>query len=471
MKRFIGLLYLLTLLTISTLAQDSQKIQINIDHYKDSSLLLTSYYGNKVRLIDTSYSSNRKFTFEYDSLLPGGIYMAVSQHKTKLFEFIVNGEKKIIFHTDTSNYVKNMKIKGSNENTIFFNYVEFNEGIFRQSKKINAKLENIKDGNDELMKKLRHQLDSLTKISIDYKLNLIESEPELFVSKLIASMQDVKIPDNITKSKDSSYIYSYYKQHFWDNLDLSDSRFLRTPMLDKKVKEYFDKLVLIQPDTIIKNIDLLITKARISKDNYSYLLWHFIQEYQNPKYMGLDKVFVHLVKNYFDNPDYDIINNSPTVKKALKERSDKIKPILIGSVAPELILIDTAGAYTSFNHVKNKYLVILFYDYECGICKNEIKYLTENSPNWSYDIGIFAVNVNGDLDKWKEFINEHKIQNWNNVNGTRSVTADFHDIYDIYGTPVIYLLDENRKIIAKRMGADQIESIIERNEKINTETK
>lgn len=470
MKRLIGLIFLLMILVINTLAQTSQKIQFNIHNYKDSSLLLTSYYGNKIRLVDTSYSGNGKFTFKYDSLLPGGIYMAVSENKTKLFEFIINGEKNISFHTDTTEYIKNMKIKGSIENAVFIDYVKFNEGVFRQSKTINENLKNI-DDNKVLKNKLLHELDSLNQVSINYKLNLIDSKPELFVSKLLASMQDVKIPEKITKSNDSTYIYRYYKQHFWDNLDLSDSRFLRTPMLDKKINEYFDRLVVIQPDTVIKNIDLIINKARKSRDNYSYLLWHFIQEYQNPKYMGFDKVFVHLVESYFDNPEYNIINNSPSVRKTLKDRSDKIKPLLLGSKAPNLILLDTAGAYTSFNHIKNKYLVILFYDYECGICKNEINYLVENLPSWKYDIGLFAVNVNGDINKWKDFIREHHIQNWNNVNGTRSVTADFHDLYDIYGTPVIYLLDENREIIAKRMGAEQIYSIIERNENSKNESK
>lgn len=453
------------MLAINTLAQTNQKIQFNIHSYKDSILLLTSYYGNKIRLVDTSYSPKGKFTFKYDSLLPGGIYMAVSEQKTKLFEFIINGENNISFHTDTAEYIKNMKIKGSEENTVFINYVKFNEGIFRESKKINEKLKNT-DSNEALKGELLHELDSLNRVSINYKLNLIESKPELFVSKLLASMQDVKVPEKITKSKDSSQIFRYYKQHFWDNLDLSDSRFIRTPMLDKKVNEYFDRLVLVHPDTVIKNIDLIINKARKSRDNYSYLLWHFIQEYQNPKYMGFDKVFVHLVENYFDNPEYNIINNSASVRKTLKDRSDKIKPLLLGSKAPDLILLDTAGAYTSFKHIKNKYLLILFYDSECGICKNEIKYLNENLSSWNYDIGIFAVNVNGEINKWKDFIREHNMQNWNNVNGTRSVTADFHDLYDIYGTPVIYLLDENREIIAKRMGAEQIYSIIERNENV-----
>lgn len=470
MKRLLGLSILTILLTMSTLAQTNQKIHINIDNFKDSSLLLTSYYGNKIRLVDTSYSTKGKFTFEYDSMLPGGIYMAVSSQKIKLFEFIINGEDKIIFNTDTASYVKNMKIKGSIENSTFIDYVKFNERMFNLSNELNTKLKNL---NDDIFQKnkLLQQLDSLNQISINYKLNLINSKPDLFVSKLLASMQDVTVPDEITNTKDSAYIYMYYKSHFWDNLDLSDSRFIRTPMLDKKVNEYFNTLVLIQPDTVIKNIDLVVNKARKSKDNYSYLLWHFIQEYQNPKYMGFDKVFVHLVENYFDNPEYDILNNSPSVIKTLKERSDKIKPLLLGKKAPDLILLDTSGAYTSFNHIKTNYLIILFYDFECGICKNEIKYIKEKQPDWKYDVGIFAVNVNGEINKWKDFIIEHGIQNWHNVNGTRSVTADFHDLYDIYGTPVIYLLDEKRNIIAKRMGADQITSIIDRTEKIKNGSK
>jgi len=46
-----------------------------------------------------------------------------------------------------------------------------------------------------------------------------------------------------------------------------------------------------------------------------------------------------------------------------------------------------------------------------------------------------------------------------NVNGTRSITANFHDLYDIYGTPVIYVLDNKKNIIAKRITAEQLELV------------
>jgi hypothetical protein len=36
------------------------------------------------------------------------------------------------------------------------------------------------------------------------------------------------------------------------------------------------------------------------------------------------------------------------------------------------------------------------------------------------------------------------------------VVTDFKNIYDIYSTPVMYILDENKKILAKRIGVEQV---------------
>jgi len=340
-----------------------------------------------------------------------------------------------------------------------------NENSFKQSKILYDELKNTKP-SQENYKELVATIDSLNRVSINYKLKIIEENPKLFVSKLLNSMRDFEVPDSIKSKNDTAFIYRYYKNHYWDYIDLSDTRFLRTPIFDKKVNEYFDRLVSFQPDSIIKEIDFVLEKAKGSKENFSFLLWKFLSEYQNPKFMGFDKVFVHLAEKYFQNSDYEIENASESVRKSIVERAEKIKPLILGSKAPDLILIDSSGNYVSFNHMSNKYIALLFWDYDCGICKREIKYLQANMADWNFDIGIFAISINGDLDKWKEFVVKNEL-NWMNVNGTRSVTKDFHDLYDIYGSPVIFLLDENRNIVAKRMGAEQIPEIIERIERFS----
>ena len=46
--------------------------------------------------------------------------------------------------------------------------------------------------------------------------------------------------------------------------------------------------------------------------------------------------------------------------------------------------------------------------------------------------------------------------NWINVDGPRTLTGDYHEQYDITTTPVIYILNRKKEIIAKHLGVDQI---------------
>jgi len=54
------------------------------------------------------------------------------------------------------------------------------------------------------------------------------------------------------------------------------------------------------------------------------------------------------------------INNS--IKEKLKERSDRIKPLLSGEKAPNLNLIDTADSFRSFREINADYTLLLFWD-------------------------------------------------------------------------------------------------------------
>ena len=252
--------------------------------------------------------------------------------------------------------------------------------------------------------------------------------------------------------------YLYQKKHYWDRLDLSDERFLRTPLLEPMLNTYFNHFVYKHPDSAITAIDTVIAKARPSVQMASYLLWYFISEYQNPKYMGFDKVFVHLVDNYFLKEE--IAGVTPSILEKLNERSAILKPLLIGEPAPNLMLIDTNEKYESFYNLETDFTLLLFWDYTCDVCETEINELLSILDTTSYIIGVYAINTNGDTKKWKEVIQERKM-NWLNVNGSKGVTQDYHDLYDINGTPRLFLLDNEKKIIAKHFKVAQLIAIIE----------
>lgn len=444
------------------------EIKVSIDGYQDSTLLLTSYFGDKIKLVDTAYVDRLgNFLFKGEQKLPGGIYMIVSADKKKLFEFIIGENQKFSLQTDTIDFALSMKVKGSKQNKIFYQYLKFNEKQYSLNKALLKKLDSVKSGSQE-SDKLRASIDSVNKLLVDYKLKVIDENPDTFIATLYNAMREIEIPDSVKNSTDSTLTFKYYKQHYWDYFDLSDSSLLRTPIFNKKLKQYFDQLVVFHPDSVIEAIDIVVSKSRPSQEVVGYLVWYFISEYQNPKFMGFDKVFVHLVDSYFGKEQ--ITGTTPSILKSLQERAAKIKPILLDMPAPDLFLIDTSGAFLSFRSIPNEYTILFFWDTDCGVCGKEIIDLNKLYKQPEYDIEVYAINVNSDLEKWKKAIVEKKVPGIS-VNGTRSATKDFHDLYDIYGTPVIYVLDKDKKIIAKRIGAAKVADAIDNYNKYNEETK
>ena len=67
---------------------------------------------------------------------------------------------------------------------------------------------------------------------------------------------------------------------------------------------------------------------------------------------------------------------------------------------------------------------------------------------------IFAVCADSSLVNWKSAIRKRKMD-WINVDGPRSLTGDYHDQYDITTTPVVYILNNRKEIIAKRLVTEQ----------------
>ncbi len=457
MKR-IWILIVVLMITWTVTAQKGYKIQIKINGSPDTSLLLASYYGNKIRLVDTAFTKVQgNFVFEGKKALPGGVYMAVSPKKVKLFEFLINKNQYFSLQTDTANISMHLKAQGSTENTIFFNYLQHSDKIYKEILALRKEIKQTAK-NSPAYKQLQENIAALRKGNITKRKELIQSHPGTFVAKLFEAMEEVRVPKT-PHPANSLYGYHYMRQHFWEHFDLSDPRLLRSPMYDQKLKTYFKQLIPFQPDSVDRAIDKVIAMARPSKECVSYLVWYFTVEYQNPKYMGFDKVFVHMVDRYFSKEP--IANTSQSILKLLEERAATIRPLLIGNRAPELILQDTSGKYVSFYGIRKKLTLLFFWDYKCHICKRQLAELVPIYPGLvkKYDLAVYAVNIHPDLKQWKAAVRNRHLP-WISVNGTRTMKGDFTKLYDIHGTPQLFLLDKDKHIVAKQFSVNQLGKIL-----------
>jgi len=329
----------------------------------------------------------------------------------------------------------------------------------------------------------------------EFEEKFLEANKGTFIGDVL-NLKVEKILKEIPKASngrpDSIQSYNYYKKHYWDNVNFKDVGTMRNPFFYNRVKKYFESVVVTHPDSISVEVDKLLDKTDRTSLMYKYLLAHFTYTYETTKLMGFDKVFVHLSDNYFKTGKADGIYDDPDVVQKIIKRADKLKPLLLGVVAQDLFMIKaedfekmkamgfenaknseemTKVFYANVNEVnklwvklsdvKADYTILIFWDVDCGHCQKEVPKLLDAYNDLIKDkknVKVYSVYMQHEGEKYLKYIAEHKLP-WINVyDGAHYNNAV--EKYDVYSTPVIYILDKNKVIKAKRIDAEQVKNII-----------
>jgi len=436
---------------------EGYQIKFRIKGLHDTTCMIANYYGNGTYVKDTlKVDASGRFTFAAKEDLPKGIYLVVITDKN-YFEFIVDKDKKFSMETELNDVYGKMTLKDSPENALFYDYLSYNRTMFEKIMVLDKRKEKLKDQQDST-RLINEKIDSLNNTIVKYKLDLVKKHPDSFVAFFINAMKEPELPEIpilANGRKDSTFAYRYFKTHFWDGTDFTDDRLLRTPIFHNKLKKYFDQVLIQKPDTIIKEIDFYVELTRPNAEMFKYMVWFATNHYETSEVMGFDKIFVHVIDTYYVTGQASWTNK--TVLENLIKKANKLKPILIGEKAPNMIMLDTNNQLVSMHNLNVNYLILLFWDPDCGHCEKEIPKLKEFYDEYKekYNLEIFSVCSDTSLVKWKKTIIKREM-NWINVDGPRTLTGDFHEQYDIITTPVIYILNRKKEIIAKHLGVDQI---------------
>ena len=390
----------------------------------------------------------------------------------KYFDLIVS-EQHFSFTTDFDNLIGAMVFTNSIENPPFYNYLNFITKMQKEVTPLRQKID-LSKGDEKV--ELQKEIDKIDLEVKKYRKEFIKINDDKFFSKIVIATTEPIIP-KAPKDADKSFQFRYYKKHFWDNIDFSDERMLRTPIFFNKMDQFLEKLTAKHPDSINISADILIENSRANKDIFQYVVSYITSTYERSKIMGMDAVFVHMVEKYYITNQCGWVDSTQLVK--ISDRAQKIAPNLIGRKASEFLdfysrpfMKDTLGVFHTLEEIKADYTVLVFYGPTCGHCKKEIPKIKNDVDSLisiGYNIKTFAVATEFDLSEWKKFINDQKTGSWINVadinhddEGNPVASSDWRDKYDIYSTPVVYLLDKEKKIIAKRITHQQIVEIISR---------
>lgn len=457
------------------------QIEGEVKGLQDTSVILAYYFGGKQYASDTAHSINGKFTFEGKKVLKGGMYMVVLPNQ-KYFDIVIS-EQKFSFATDLNSLVESMKFSNSKENTPFYKYLNF---ITEKQKQVSLLKEKEKKGSEEVKNKIKNEIREIDEEVKKYKSKFEKEYSNIFFTKILKSTTEPIIPEpplELTKKEDQQmFQFEYYKDHFWDNMIFTDERIIRTPIFFNKMDTYLNKLTVQHPDSISKSADVIVKLSRQNKDIFQYVVSYITSTYERSKIMGMDAVFVYMVENYYMTGEVDWVEEKQL--KKIEERAEKIAPNLIGRPAPPFLnqlgmpfMKDENDIIRRMYDIESKYTLLVFYAPDCGHCKKtlpKIKTVLDSlktprilSNHKVIDIEAYAVQTEFDKQEWRKFINEQEISDWINVcdiqqdpDGNPAASSDWRDQYDIYSTPVIYLLDKDKRILAKRISHKQIAKII-----------
>ncbi len=452
------------LTTMATWAQPGHNITIQIDGEKDTTAILAYHYGAQKLVADTlPINSSGQIILSGDTLLPGGIYILVLPSQS-YFEFLIGDDQQFSLRTKGPDFVKNMVVTGSQENDIFFGDLNFISSQKEAYMAMNQRLEQIKASQPDSAAILQQEMASIDSKVKAYRQQIIDNYPTLFYAKFLLSLQDPEVKDPInpvTGEVDSLYPYLYYKDHYWDKVDLTDERMLRTPIYEQKLKQFIEKILVQHPDTIIAEGDKLLAATRENQEMFKYTLAWLLNKYAKRELMGFDAVYVHLADTYYLSGEADWVDKDQL--RRIQQDAAKMKPLLIGKTAPDIKAFDPQGNPVSlYGMTEFDYLVLWIYDADCGHCKKETPVLHEKYQEWKekYNLKVFALSVELTRNHWDAFIAEQNLQDWTNAIDLE-MKDPFRDVYDVRGTPTVYILDSNFTIIGKRLSVEQMEGFLE----------
>ena len=471
MKRYVFILA--ATFCFAAARSQNYKVTLYTSQYKSGIAYLTYHMGKNLNVEDSAAVSNKGIAvFSGKRMLPAGIYALVLPGKSKSVDFLIDKEQVITIKTDTTDLLSKTIVTGSSANVLLQQY---QKTIAAKAQLLDAEKRAYNAAITKADTALHEaNYNRLNKELNEYREGIIKTQPKSMMAALLNAMKDPAVLNNKPQTHtDSLQNYYYYKTHYWDGVTFMDDRIIRTPFFLPKLERYYRELMVPEPDSIIKEADYQLLLARSSPDMYKFLLNWLTDEYISPKYMGQDAVFVHLFEKYHSKGVSNWLNEKQM--ETISRRAYMLMANLIGSKAADLDMLDTAGKPAPLYEVAADYTVVVFWDPTCGHCKEELPrldsvYRANWKPHQVKMYGVLSADSKEDLkQEWLKYIRVHNLTDWVNVYQTKEIeTANaaaqkpgYRQLYDVTLTPTIYLLDKEKRIIAKKLTWQQLDELLQ----------
>lgn len=467
MKKLIGSFLFLSFIFTAKAQYD---IQVAVPEMAGQKISLAFYYEGKLRVADTlilDLSGTGHFQ-KNSQKLPRGLYMLYFTPSSNL-ELIMGDDQTFRVSCDTAAPLKTVQIEGSRENQAFLEFQHFLQEMNRQGKELSEKYARLTEKEKEDQKQkyttLFRDLDQNARTYIN---RVVEEFPGSALATFVKFVLPVETPDFSgqvaadTKDRDKEIqrlSWYYAKTHYWDNTVLTDSTLLRTPNFKNHVDNYFKNMIFVHPDSLYDACVGLIEKSRSCRPMFIYLTEYCLQYTFDNKIMGMDEAFVKFGLRYYVSGEADWVDEKRM--KTIRDEVYKRQYNLLHHRAVDLKMQTLEGNWVSLYETDAPFILLLFWEPNCGHCKKQVPQAKKNifdrfSP---YGLKVFSVNTHSDKKAWEDFVEKNELFDFINCWDPKEQTY-YRSYYNVFSTPTMYILDKDKKFIAKSLSIEQMVDLL-----------
>ena len=414
-------------------------------------VLISEIEGEKIKTIDSIVNhTDKNLIIKLNKTnIHTGLYRLTFENKAWLQLIYENEDIEI--ETDAHHIIDSLKIIKSESNKIYYEFIKRNKEYKTKSKLLQLILSQYPE-DDNYYQTTKEKLNQVQEDYL-YFVNVIsQTNPNSFAARYIMATQLPVIDIAIPSEKQLDYL----KSHTLDNINFNDEDLVYSNAFTNKIIEYLTyyrnpglNRELLEKEFMFA-VDTVLTRAKVNQRVYQQIIEYLLDGFRNS---GFDSLIEYIVENYVIK---DNICLNQELSKTLDRRINQAKIFRIGTIVPNIVLPDSAGALIELNKINAENTLIIFYASWCPHCQNLLPriydiYKRQNEKKFE----IFAVSIDTSRSEWLNFVRTNNL-NWLNVSDLKGWDGQVAKEYYLYATPTMFLINNEKKIISKPITFEEL---------------
>ncbi len=499
-----GVIALLMTFSSTTIhAQQAYTLKGTATDMTGTKVELLDFYGGKHKVISsTTVDKEGLFQFRFNDNSPIGMYR-LKFKKGRHVDIIYNRKdielsiSKPVMQAGRYSLSEGIDVLSSGDNRLYYDFLQtlnlrrkrtiiLNQLklVYPPSSKDKGKVPGSKTAVTQepeaglFRSQIDDEMSNLHQRFEEYIQRLIDNNPDSYTAKMLKTMKTPTCSIEVSKGRRKELL----KEHFWDNIDLSDATLLHSTVIPSKVFEYislYDDNRLSREEremAFIEAVDDILFRAQADDTVFSVVLDIVTRKFEKSQY-GL--ILTYIAENYILS-DSSCEEDSEAVVSAdradeLREKIETIRKMAIGNMAPEIdmplqgifdlnvsegAVIHAGGSQIKLTNISAEYTLVLFWASWCPHCQS---LLTEAKD--VYDkyrdkgLEVLAISIDKERSAWQDAISKGQYR-WINYSELTGWSGKAAREYGVWSTPRMYLLDRSKRIIAKPLTVKELKKSI-----------